>query len=174
MMPLCFEEAVMAARDESKADDWRQAIRRQGGSGLSVRAWCGRHGVPEASFYWWRRRLGQSGAAGPPSRRRRVKASPFVPARITADPFVPVRVTADPFVPARVTADPFVPVRVTADPAGPAQHRPGYIEILLSGERRVRLFGPVDRQALAGVLAVLHAGDAETGDPAGDREAAAC
>ena len=50
----------MASRDESKADYWRRVIRRQGGSGLSVRAWCGRHDVSEAS-YWWRRRLGRSG-----------------------------------------------------------------------------------------------------------------
>jgi hypothetical protein len=134
----------MAARDASKADYWRRVIRRQVGSGLSVRAWCGRQEVPEASFYWWRRRLGRSGAAGHPSRRRRVN---------------PPR---------------FVPVRVTADPAGAADRRPDCIEIILSGERRVRVFGPVDRQALAGVLAVLHADDTDRVNPAGDREAAAC
>jgi len=134
----------MAARDESKADYWRRVIRQQGGSGLSVRAWCGRQDVPEASFYWWRRRLGRRGAAGSPSRRRRINRSPFVP------------------------------VRITADPAGAANNRPGCIEIILSGERRVRVFGSVDRQALAGVLAVLHTGDADTMDRAGDREAAAC
>lgn len=134
----------MARRDQSKADYWRRVIRRQGGSGLSVRAWCGRHDVPEASFYWWRRRLGRSAAAGPASGQRGTR---------------PPR---------------FVPVRVAADPPGAANHRPGCIEIILSGERRVRVFGPVDRQALAGVLAVLHTGDADPVDPAGDRESAAC
>jgi hypothetical protein len=132
----------MAARDESKADYWRQVIRRQDGSGLSVRAWCGRHDVPEASFYWWRRRLGPRGTH--PAGRRGIN---------------PPR---------------FVPVRVAADPAGAANHRPGCIEIVLSDARRVRVFGPVDRQALAGVLAVLYAGDADTVVHAGDREAAAC
>jgi hypothetical protein len=113
----------MAARVGLKADYWRRVIRRQDGSGLSVRAWCGRHDVPEA---------------------RGINPSQFVP------------------------------VRVAADPAGAANSRPGCIEIILSGERRVRVFGPVDRQALAGVLAVLHADDTDTVTPAGDREAAAC
>lgn len=133
----------MASRDESKADYWRRVIRRQGGSGLSVRAWCGRHDVPEASFYWWRRRLGRSGTDGPPSRRRRINPSRFVP------------------------------VRVAADPADAPNSRPGCIEIILSDARRVRVFGPVDRQALAGVLAVLHSGGTGPGDRA-DGEAAAC
>lgn len=134
----------MAARDGSKADYWRRVIRRQGRSGLSVRAWCGRHDVPEASFYWWRRRLGRSGTLMHPSSRRGTR---------------PPR---------------FVPVRVAADPADAANHRPGCIEIILPGERRVRVFGSVDQQALTGILAVLHAGDADTVVHAGDREAAAC
>jgi len=46
----------------------------------------------------------------------------------------------------------FVPVRVTED--GPAVAG-GQIEILLAGERRVRVSGPVDRRMLADVLAVL-------------------
>jgi hypothetical protein len=132
----------MAAGDESKANYWRQMIRRQGGSGLSVRAWCDRHHVPEASFYWWRRRLGPEGTVGYPARRRGIQPPQFVP------------------------------VRVAADPAGPAHPRPGCIEIILSGERRVRLFGPVDRQALAGVLAVLRSSEAGPNDWL--MEAAAC
>jgi hypothetical protein len=52
-----------------------------------------------------------------------------------------------------------VPVRVAEDaPAG------GRIEIVLSGGRRVHVAAPVDRRALADVLAVLSL----------DREAAAC
>lgn len=46
----------------------------------------------------------------------------------------------------------FVPVEVTEDgPAGAG----GRIEIVLAGDRRVRVNGPVDRRMLADVLAVL-------------------
>jgi len=45
----------------------------------------------------------------------------------------------------------FVPVRVTAD------DDEGRIEIVLSGGRRVRIHGHVDRQMLSDVLAVLEA-----------------
>ena len=47
-----------------------------------------------------------------------------------------------------------VPIRVSPSETGSAE---GTIEILLSGDRRVRVSGPVDRQALADVLAVLEA-----------------
>jgi hypothetical protein len=86
--------------------------------------------------------MGRSGAAGHPSRRRRVNPPQFVP------------------------------VRVAADPAGAPNHRPGCIEIILSGTRRVRVFGVVDQQALAGVLAVLHSGEGGANDRV--REAGAC
>jgi len=56
----------------------------------------------------------------------------------------------------------FVPVRVTDDviAAGVAATNAvaagaGRIEIVLAGQRRVHLIGPVDRRALADVLAVL-------------------
>lgn len=53
----------------------------------------------------------------------------------------------------------FVPVRVTADrpaTAGQSNERPGgCIEIVLHGGWQVRLRGPVDRQSLLDVLAVL-------------------
>jgi hypothetical protein len=54
----------------------------------------------------------------------------------------------------------FVPVRITAEhPAVGGElvesESPGRIEIVLSHGRHVRLVGPVDRQALADVLAVL-------------------
>lgn len=54
----------------------------------------------------------------------------------------------------------FVPVRITGEqpsaPGGPAASTPpGRIEIVLGNDRRVHLVGPVDRQALADVLATL-------------------
>lgn len=45
---------------------WRQRLRRQAGSGQSVRAFCAAEGVSEPAFYAWRRRMRHSeGLAGP-------------------------------------------------------------------------------------------------------------
>lgn len=49
-----------------------------------------------------------------------------------------------------------VPVRVVLPEADSAERS---IEIVLSGARRIRVRGPVDRQMLADVLAVLEQGD---------------
>jgi transposase len=46
----------------------------------------------------------------------------------------------------------FVPVRVTEDEPGSL---PGGIEIVLAGDRRIRVNGRVDRQMLADVVAVV-------------------
>jgi hypothetical protein len=42
-------------RDTKKESFWRDAIRRQAGSGLSVREFCVRHRLSEPSFYERRR-----------------------------------------------------------------------------------------------------------------------
>jgi hypothetical protein len=67
--------AVGRPRDRQKEMFWRGTVRRQAGSGLSVRAWCERHELREATFYWWRAELA----------RRDDGAVTFVPVRITAD-----------------------------------------------------------------------------------------
>lgn len=113
-------------RDSKKESFWREMVRGQSGSGMSVRAWCRRHAVTEPAFYWWRRRLAGRGAENP------------------AAAFVPVRVTDDAIVGSAAATE------------GVAAGA-GRIEIVLAGRRRVRLIGPVDRQALADVLAVLTA-----------------
>jgi hypothetical protein len=58
-----------------------------------------------------------------------------------------------------------VPVTVAA--RTPASTGKGRIEIILPGDRRVRVMGAVDRQRLADVLAVLE-------DQSGRREEARC
>ena len=58
----------------------------------------------------------------------------------------------------RSTTPTFVPVRVSSQGVSGTE---GQIEIALSGDRRVRLIGPVNREALADVLAVLTAGACE-------------
>ena len=42
------------------AGRWREIVRRQAGSGLSVAAFCRRSRIPQASFYFWRRKLGDA------------------------------------------------------------------------------------------------------------------
>jgi len=66
-----------ARRETTRENFWRRMMRGQAGSGLSIRAWCRKHSMHEASFYWWRRRLDRPDAG---------RAEPaFVPVRLTED-----------------------------------------------------------------------------------------
>ena len=46
----------MSKRRDS-AGRWREILRRQAGSGLSIAAFCRRSRIPQATFYVWRRKL---------------------------------------------------------------------------------------------------------------------
>ena len=74
------------SRDSNKERHWRQVMARWRPSGLGVRAFCRRHRLKEASFYFWRRELARRGAAGPrrPGRPRGRKPAPplFLPVAI--------------------------------------------------------------------------------------------
>jgi len=50
-------------------------IRGQAGSALSVRAWCEKRDLREATFYWWRTELA----------RRDAKEPTFLPVQVTRD-----------------------------------------------------------------------------------------
>ena len=63
------------ARDEQKERQWQRRIEQWRASGLSVRAFCARHGLATASFYNWRRVL----------QRRAADEPAFVPVRVVAD-----------------------------------------------------------------------------------------
>ena len=71
-------------RDEQKERQWRRRIDQWRASGLSVRAFCARHGLATASFYNWRRALQRRAAAEPPA---------FVPVQVVAD-VVPAQASA--------------------------------------------------------------------------------
>ena len=112
--------SVLSARDRKKESFWRRHIRAQKEGGLSVAAYCRRHGLREYGFYWWRRELARRDAALPAA---------------------------------------FVPVQVTAEP--PAE-KPGALEIVLPGDRRVRVMGAVvDRRMLRDVLWAMEEGRLE-------------
>lgn len=68
----------MARRNTGEAAlRWREILKRQAGSGLSVREFCATEGVSQPSFYAWRRKLRERKNAGsrPPGARRRKDAA---------------------------------------------------------------------------------------------------
>ncbi|MBX3427878.1 MAG: hypothetical protein KF688_19520 [Pirellulales bacterium] len=54
-------------RSAERESYWRLALEEFGASGLSVRAFCVREGLAEASFYAWRRTLRKRGVDRPSS-----------------------------------------------------------------------------------------------------------
>ena len=50
------------SRSQEREQFWRKIVSGQPRSGMSVLAWCERHGVSAPSFYVWRQRLAQSDA----------------------------------------------------------------------------------------------------------------
>jgi hypothetical protein len=62
-------------RDERKEQQWQRWIGEWRASGLSVRAFCDRHGLALPSFYTWRRTL----------ERRAAEKAAFVPVQVVAD-----------------------------------------------------------------------------------------
>lgn len=71
--------------DEGLARVWGARLRRQRGSGLSIAEFCRREDVSQASFFHWRRRLGEAHGKG----RRSGRSSPrptFLPVEIAALP----------------------------------------------------------------------------------------
>ena len=142
-------------RDKRREARWRRIIGDHRRSGLGVREFCRRGKLTETAFYFWRSELqrrqaehvsggsaGRSGAkpvaVANPEEQRRPADPPALPA------FVPVRLDQ------RLAAS---HAERVAEPAG--RSADWRIEIELSGGRRVHVAGPVDRQALADVLAVL-------------------
>ena len=121
---------------------WRQIVRWQERSGMGVRAFCRKHELAESGFYFWRRELQRrqaeplSGVASVRSEAQRQSGDS------AAEP-------PEPPEPAGAGAA-FVAVRVhEPDATG------GRIEITLPDGVRLSVVSPVDRAALADVLAVL-------------------
>jgi len=122
----------MANRDRRLEAEWRRIIRGYIRSGLSVREFCAKSKLPESAFYYWRRELQR--------RQAKQEQRPRRDAWATAGASSPLA---------------FLPVRVAEEVTPPAVA--GRIEIVLPNGRRVHVIAPVDRHALADVLAVLEA-----------------
>lgn len=71
---------------------WRGQIRRQERSGLSIRKYCRREGVSEGNFYYWKRRLRETGTAKAwsPAEKRGGRRRPEAETRSTGSGFVQV------------------------------------------------------------------------------------
>ena len=78
-------------RDPKKEAFWRRQIRKQGCSGMTIRAWCLEQDVNEATFHWRRRELARRDdelkkADGTKRRNRDAVATPgFVPVRVCTE-----------------------------------------------------------------------------------------
>ena len=117
-------------RDPAKERHWRQLLQRWRSSGLSVRALCQAPGLSEPSLYAWRRILAQRDAAAPAPRSH--VANP----RAARPAFVPVHVRADD--------------RTEVNPP-----EEGCLEVLLAGQRVLRIRRGFDAATLQRLLAVL-------------------
>jgi len=72
--------------DHKRESRWRRIIQGQPGSGLSIRAYCVKHGVRESAYYWWRTELARRDVAKP--------TATFVPVTVAVDE--PVQVGGGP------------------------------------------------------------------------------
>lgn len=68
--------------DVGKARQWRGMIGEAARSGMSVRAFCAAHGVTEAQFYRWQRKLRNAGGS---TKRRKVSRPATSFALVSAD-----------------------------------------------------------------------------------------
>lgn len=72
-------------RDLAKERGWRDLVKRQAASGLSVRAFCQREGLSQASFYGWRRTIGQRDGTQR-TQSPSIQSPAFVPIVVTGGP----------------------------------------------------------------------------------------
>ena len=102
--------------DEVTEATWRQRFADQQASGLSVRAWCVAHDVPERQFY--RRRLTLLGPRRTPSVPRPATPRPTTAPRpaVPAPAFVPLHLAVEPTADIALPSGVVVTVPLAADP----------------------------------------------------------
>lgn len=131
-------------RDPKKERFWRQVIGRQAKSGQSIRGFCLKRGVSEASFHFWRKELAKRDGE---SRRSR-SGSPRHPTAKTSRPS-----RQSPSSGSRQAT--FVPVRVAS--SSELHASTATIEIALPSGYLVRVGSSVDSEALSKVISALEA-----------------
>jgi len=135
-------------RDLGKERAWREVVRRQAVSGMSVRVFCQREGRSEASFYFWQRTIRQRDGQRAESRRlESFRAKPTKPPRSTSSSAQrPIQPPA--FVPAVITSGPPIPSPLPRETA---------IVIELAGGRTLRLPEGIAPSRLADLVVALEA-----------------
>jgi hypothetical protein len=117
-------------RDGAKERLWREAVRRQRASGLTIRAFCRGEGLSEQGFHWWRRELGRR-ASQPreDSRRRTQRAKPAAKRRSARR----VDASREPSSPARFAPVTVMPASLTrfATSAAYEVHLPSGVRVLV-------------------------------------------
>ena len=115
-------------RDPRKERFWRRTLQQWQRSGLSIRAFCRLHDLPEANFYAWRRTLDERDRQQPNDEAPR---------------FVPLQVL------------PEVESEATASTTG---RRASGLELLLGNGRVLRIHADFDADTLRRLLALLEEG----------------
>ena len=70
-------------RDPRREAMWRQILAKQAASGLSVREFCRRQKLTEASFYFWRRTIAERDGKGDRPVTERPTLPTFLPVRVS-------------------------------------------------------------------------------------------
>lgn len=138
-------------------DRWRAMVRRQQGSGLSVAAFCRQTGVPQASFYAWRRKVQEQASFAEVRVVREVRTR----ARVSA--------TAGSTAAGLDNGSSAVVGRLESSQApsqassalGDSRREASGIELRLPGRRRVVVRRGFDRQTLMELLSVLESASPE-------------
>ena len=119
-------------RDLAKERFWRETVRRQRTSGLTIRAFCRGEGFSEHGFHWWRRELERRASQPREHDRRRTQRGAPAAARRSARR---VEVGREPSSTAR-----FVPVTVTsASSAAYEVHLPSGVRVLVHASANEQL-----------------------------------
>ena len=74
------------SKRETKAAVWRRRVGNWQRSGLGQAAFCRRYGLAVSTFQWWRKRLGETSAAGGGDAEKAA-------AGVSGGAFIPVQVT---------------------------------------------------------------------------------
>lgn len=70
-------------RDPRREARWRQILAKQAASGLSVREFCRRQKLTEASFYFWRRTIAERDGEPDQPVTERPTLPTFLPVRVS-------------------------------------------------------------------------------------------
>ena len=139
-----------ATPDPEKEALWRQCVAQQAASGLTVRDWCRQAGYSDSLFHYWKSNLARrDGTYTPPLRRAPSSPKPARPRPPKPAPAFAQVVLKAPQPKPEATPG--------ATATGATTMPAAALELVLPGERVVRVREGFDPATLARLLAVLEA-----------------